>query len=68
MAYLLLQWQLHKYTPKSNLINNYVMWYTRNLSSISHTHKPHKSVKNTLTVNEMTLILNTQYRHVKDQW
>jgi hypothetical protein len=26
-----------------------------------------RSVENTLTVNEMTLVHNTQYRHVEDQ-
>ena len=51
---ILLQSQLHEYKPKCNLIINYdVMWYTRNLSSISHTHKPHKfCVKNKLTAAE----------------
>ena len=38
-------------------------------TSVYHTHKPQKiCVKNTLTVNKLTLIMhNTQNRHVKDQ-
>ena len=58
--HILLQRQIHKYTLKRNLIINYEVMYKEPLIYLSYSSRKR-------VFNEMTL-MNTQNRHVKDQW
>jgi hypothetical protein len=75
IKHILLQCQLHKYTPKSNLIINKMLCGIQGTSHLSlNTNisqglcKEHADSSRKWVFNEMTLIHNIQNRHVKDQW